>query len=202
MRQVQPILFLTKDAPPLGIPLDRAIKVITMHFAHVASWYLDKVGQTFLLLPGVFHRGANTQSYYLGVGVQHSVFRELGEEGVIPLCDTQKVFYAMVWGPSEDVGIVGECGSDWWCVERPTAGRCMDGPSCVKDALRLPKTGSPAGKSWSLQWKGRVAHELGHAFGLGDHSGGIMSEWWSYPLPNFTASQVTTLRANPFLWVK
>ena len=200
MKCLRPILFLTSDAPALPLPYWQAVAVLTAHFGHVQATYLNKLGQTFSLLPGLTWRGKLPQASYAAAGAQFSIFKELDTDGVIDVGDTETMFYCQVWGPSEVLDGTGYCDSRWWYPARtPYAGRMLDPPSVIKDLLGLKPPGSkPSNKygSWSLQAKGRMEHEIAH------HRVGENGEWWNYPGSWFTEEQKIALRGSPFLWVR
>ena len=201
MKTLQPVLFVTADAPLLGMTLAQAAAIQTAHFAHVQAHYLDRIGQTYSLRPSFAWRGRHEQHVYvLGRGPQFSIFMELDMDGVLDVGDTETAFYVQVWGPEDTIDGLGMCDSRWWTPTRtPYAPRFMDAPSCVKDLLGLTEgKGAPANKfgSWSLQAKGRIEHEIAH------HRTGENIRWWDYPESAFTVGQLTALRGSPWLWVR
>ena len=198
MKTLRPVLFLTVDAPPLPVPPTAASAVLTAHFGHVQARYLDKIGQTFSLLPGIVWRGKLTQAAYAAAGAQFSIFRELDTDGVIDVGDTELAFYCQVWGPNPVLLGTGMCDSRWWYPNRtPYAPRFMDPPSCIQDLLGMKTWGGMWNKfgSWSLQAKGRIEHEIAH------HRTGENIEWWNYPESRFTDEQKAALKASPWLWI-
>ena len=166
MKTLRPILFLTADAPPLPISPIKAAATVTAHFGHVQASYLNKLGQTFSLQPGLVWRARLPQAAYTTKGAQFSTFKELDDDGVIDVGDTETMFCLQLWGPTEVVDGTGYCDSRWWYPNRtPYAGRMVDPPGVIKDLLGLKPPGSkPSNKfgSWSLQAKGRMEHEIAH----------------------------------------
>ena len=195
MKTVRPILFITSDAPALGMALARAAYQITENFAAVQENFLQVLRMTYALDDCLAYRSAQKAQWNLWLA-----YNELESEGIIPRSFGGDVlYYVQVWHPQPmAVSITGTQ------MTKPI-GRCLDGAGPIEDFLGIGGVKFPINpyNSMKNQARGRIRHELEHGLG-GPHPELIFGTWWDYglssaniPLPSpVRTAEIATLNKD------
>ena len=217
-KRLQPIVFVTFDAPAFGTAPSQIEQQYGMAqcynaaWADINAWLKGKIGKQLTIEPTMSVAGLRTQAEYMQAGAMSEIYREMQARKLIELYSPDIIYDTVVWGPSEELGPTGMWDDKPYGSSVAGVGQTMHGPAILKDLLGLPKedlnaTLWPGARSWGDMALGRMAHEAaGHCLGLGDipqkpasEPQTIMDAWWIYPKLEFIPEQLEILNKSPFL---